>query len=694
MKTLQSKKEAKKLLEKMLRRNDLKNAEVFFRHLISKNFLTKLEIEEINFFFFYLTKKYENAYSVGKALENRIDQSGIFLNLMGVIAKKLKMYDTAIIYFERAIAKSLLLTKKTISENKILEFKENVVINISSNQKYMITDENIKVLENLLEVHIELHNTELVSSILNKLYINDAPDTVSSPVWKVLYDFGVGQTLASKRQALEYSQIDSVYRLLLKIGDFYLKDGNHIFAKNCFLAASELKPTLYPAYFLCGVIYLHQQNLSEARRYFELALRFSPNNPKILLNLGIAFHGLKNVSNSLYLFSLASEIDITLESAYLNIGNILSDYEKYSHAELFFLKVIELNKTSLNGHNNLGKCLAKQRRYAEAIDAFNNSLAINPKQTDTHWNKALSEISLGNFLDGWKNYDSRINRPEFKVTEIAQKPLFPIESIRESRSILVISEQGYGDIIQMSRFVYLLSHNFETIFFKVPHLLKRLFNFSNHVQIVSASPNSEDYDGVIFASSLPHFCGINSSNIPQYHNVFNSEIYDDAANFATGLSVAAQNIGIAWFGNPKYSADFYRSIDFEFLKPLLKLKVIWHSLQVNYRLQDRLSEVTGAVIIDHAEHLKDFKDTAILINKLDLVICVDTAVAHLSGALGKRTFLLLPQICDYRWALHDTTTPWYESVTIFRQKVQGDWVSVIDEVTERLTYELPNIDTR
>jgi len=682
-------KRATLILERLLKQNQLERSERLINYLESKKILSVSDLDRARLFLFFLQKKYLNAYFIGRRFLSSAAACHTSLNLMGLISIELDNTQQAVEYFKLAIRCSV-SDPILGNRNKLDNFEKKKCGN--GDLKRSINSRNLEAFENLITLLIKINNENEIESILSDVPQQSSFKSKDLPYWECLSRIRADLPLAEKNITGLQPIIKRIYRLLVKIGDYYLKKNDSVAIKY-FQEAANLDVGDYRANFGLGLIALKNKQSECARNHFEIALQAAPTNPKTMINLGIALYDLQRVSDALYLFCKAVEFDNTLEQAYLNIGNILFDYEQYQDAESFYLKTLALNRWSINGYNCLGKCFAKQQKYKEAIKAFQTSLNLDDSQDDIVWNKSLSELSTGNFLSGWKGYESRLLRPQYQSAHIElQKPFFPSSDIKHLKSVLVLSEQGYGDIIQMARFVYQLSKHFSEIFFMVPPPLKPLFRTTERVKIIDILPNSALFDGYIFSSSLPHFLQTTSEEIPGYEEIFNVE-RGAVHSIFTEKTFSETNIGICWFGNSKYAADFHRSIDSEAMKTLWSVNVRWHSLQVTYKDDESRAELRRLNIIDYADQLRNFKDTAQLIDRLDMVISVDTAVAHLSGALGKLTFLLLPKICDYRWALSESTTPWYKSIHIFRQKVQGEWGPVIEEVAQLLTRKLKATDT-
>jgi hypothetical protein len=294
----------------------------------------------------------------------------------------------------------------------------------------------------------------------------------------------------------------------------------------------------------------------------------------------------------------------------------------------------------------------------------------------------LARLLTGNLVDGFKDYEWRFKLPGFLGVQ-QNIPLWKGQSLT-GKTILINSEQGYGDTIQFSRYASMLSDRGAKVILETHKPLARLFEVMDELDQVivrGAKPIHADFQVPIM--SLPHRFGTTLDTIPAevpYLQSLSVPIFDITSKTQTV-------IGIAWAGNPKHKNSWAanRSLEITSLNPLFDIPdIFWVSLQVDERHIEAASVHKKEILYDTRDQIEDFADTAAVISGLDLIITVDTAVAHLAGALGKPVWVLLSFAADWRWLLDRDDSPWYPTMKLFRQKAPGDWKSVISSVREAL----------
>ena len=285
----------------------------------------------------------------------------------------------------------------------------------------------------------------------------------------------------------------------------------------------------------------------------------------------------------------------------------------------------------------------------------------------------------GDLLGGFEEYEWRWQLPEFTVRH-RNIPLWEGQSLVE-KSILVCSEQGYGDTIQFVRYAPMLADQGAHVFLETQEPLKRLLGPVDGVeQVITRGVGSVSADFRIPIMSLPHRFSTTLDQIPSdvpYIPLPPALVVDVSP-------VAKTTIGIAWAGRSTHKNDANRSLEVASLKPLFDLTdIAWVSLQIDDRHDEAVIRAKED-LYDIRDKIRDFTDTAAAIAAMDLVLTVDTAVAHLAGALGKPVWVLLPFAPDWRWLLDRDDSPWYPTMKLFRQETPGDWEGVINRVVEAL----------
>ncbi|HXP95983.1 MAG TPA: tetratricopeptide repeat protein [Telmatospirillum sp.] len=344
----------------------------------------------------------------------------------------------------------------------------------------------------------------------------------------------------------------------------------------------------------------------------------------------------------------------------------------------------------------LGKALTELGYPAEALLSYRTSLAIEPGFALAHWNLALALLTDGDFVNGWREYEWRWHWDKFpEVKRRLPAPEWRGQPLAGKR-IVVYAEQGYGDATQFSPLVRRLAAEAGSLLFEVTSPQVRLFRESfdgGNIMVIERSANPHlvrthlDFDYVVSLMSLPERMGLSLDDLPLAIDYL-KPMAGDKARWSERLAPArGLKVGLVWAGRPTHSDDRKRSLPLATLARLFDVEgAAWLSLQVGPATA-QLSAIETP-IRDLSADLHDFADTAAAIANLDLIITVDTAVAHLAGGLGKPTWVLLPRITDWRWGGESADTPWYPTMRLFRQAAIGDWDPVIERVRHALVDHL------
>ena len=377
-------------------------------------------------------------------------------------------------------------------------------------------------------------------------------------------------------------------------------------------------------------------------------------------------------------------------------GNLAMAYDKIGEEEESaknFIKALSINPTydkAYLAHYNLGIYFKDKGRFYEALEHYNKSIELNNNFFEAHWNKSLILLLLGKFDEGWKEYEYRFKKENPIDSRKFNKQKWEGSSLK-NKKILIVSEQGFGDNIQFIRYLALIKEKQGYIILECKKELKKLFETLSYVDKIIEKENkipNIDFDFYIHLMSLPMLFKTNLNNLPNKppYLKINANLSNELKEKLTGKF----KIGMVWKGNPKHPDDKNRSIDFNKFKTLIdKFKLFKNislfSLQKN--AEDNSEGLKNYSITDLSSYINDFVDTASIIKELDLVISVDTSVAHLTGALDKPVWTLLSFIPDFRWMLNRDDSPWYPNMKLFRQPKPGDW----DSVFEKIIIELKDV---
>ena len=431
----------------------------------------------------------------------------------------------------------------------------------------------------------------------------------------------------------------------------------------------------------------HQEgNLIQADSIYKKILNKNPNNPDALHLSGLILHQQGKHQEAIELLKKAIYIKPNIAIYH---GNLAMAYQSLGNEEdssIHFNKALEIDPKYDNAHlanYNLGIDLAEKGKFSEAIKHYNKAIELSPNIADSHWNKSLILLLRGEFKNAWANYEYRFKKQNPTDSREFGKSKWKGQHLN-NRKILIATEQGFGDSIQFIRYLPLVKEKGGHVIFECKKELISLFNnFPGINQLVEKDNNiplNVEYDYYIHLMSLPGIFNTTIKAIP------NKIPYLKAnpslqKNLSSKFQTDKLKIGIAWAGNPEQENDKNRSATLDIFKPLKKIPNIrLFSLQVGKPSE----QLNDPEIIDLSPHIKDFADTATLIENLDLIISIDTSVAHLAGAMGKPTWVLLTKIPDWRWLLNRTDTPWYPTMKLFRQKIKGSWEPVITEICSNI----------
>jgi len=463
-----------------------------------------------------------------------------------------------------------------------------------------------------------------------------------------------------------------------------------IFVEN----ALAINPNLVGGWSNKGVTLKELKRYDEAIAHFDKALSLKPDYAEAYSNKGNALYELKRYDEAIAYFDKALSLKPDYPEAWSNKGSTLHELIRYEEAIAHYDKALSLKPDYAEGWSNKGVTLNELKRYDEAIAHYDKALSLKPDHHEASWNKSLSLLLQGDFDNGLPLYESRWYSE--KISVIAGKRLFEkptwlgVESLKD-KTILLYGEQGFGDFIQFCRYAKLVADLGAKVILEVPQPLAGLMkDLEGVTQLVIKGKELPFFDYQCPLLSLPLVFKTNLFNIPNAISYIKIDSHPNKIlEWKTRLGPKLKpRVGLAWSGNPNHRNDHNRSLLLADILPFLATQFEYVSLQKEVREVDKLTLNSNTHILNFASHLNDFVDTAALIENLDLVISVDTSVAHLSGALGKKVWTLLQNVPDWRWLLDREDSPWYPSMKLYRQISIGDWNGVLDRVKSDLSGNL------
>lgn len=470
----------------------------------------------------------------------------------------------------------------------------------------------------------------------------------------------------------DYPQQANVLYLL---GLIHHQRGNLKAAVQWYLRAIAAQPDYADAHNNLGVLLVQQGNLQEAIRHYRAALQSQPNNPRARANLGVLLHQLGQFDEAIAHYQTALQLDPHFAAAHSNLGHALKELGQLDVAIAHYQQAQQLMPTNPDAYRDLGDALQEQGQIQAALEIYNRAIAFAPNHFEVNGSRIRALLVSGNLQAGFAEYD-RWRLATAPQPRLFAQPLWD-GSWLNGCPILLYAEAGagYGDSLQFIRYAPLVAASGGRIVVECPLALVRLFQTMPTLEQVIA--HGEPLPAVAVQASLlslPRILGTTLETIP------NRVPYLTAGEPpAQRLTNWRPQVGIVWGGNPEHLNDRERSCPFQALKPILQVpQVAFYSLQMGpHRAEWCLEECP---MQDLSDRLADFADTAAVIEQLDLVITVDTAVAHLAGAMGKPVWILLAFAADWRWLMHRVDSPWYPTARLFRQPRRRDWASVCQQV--------------
>jgi tetratricopeptide (TPR) repeat protein len=446
--------------------------------------------------------------------------------------------------------------------------------------------------------------------------------------------------------------------------------------------AVELNPKNPQAWLNYGKSAFNLGRHDEALAHYDRALQLKPDYYEALVNKGVTLHELKQFSEALAHYDRALLLKPDACNTHMNLGITFHALQRDDEALTHYDRALQLKPDYPEALVNRGLSLHDLNRFDEAIAHYDRALQLKPDYYEASWNKSISLLTKGDLENGFLLYEVRRKTKQvLKIIGGARSFSSPAWRGTESlvgKTIFLYGEQGFGDCIQFSRYAKLVANLGATVILEVPPALVPIMNNLTGVsRVISMGEELPSFDFHSAIMSLPAIFKTNLSNIPcanQYINIdhHSNKLIEWRDRFGAKTK---PRIGLAWSGNLSHANDSNRSLLLNSILPYLPAGFNYVSLQKEVRPEDKLALEANPNILNFSESLNDFLDTAALICQLDLVISVDTSVAHLSAALGKKTWILIPFVPDWRWLLDREDNPWYSSVKLYRQTSIGNWAS-------------------
>lgn len=467
---------------------------------------------------------------------------------------------------------------------------------------------------------------------------------------------------------------------IIEVDNGNLEHGVSLLDKS--LAANSAQPTAHcNRAFALAKLERHEEALASYDRAISLKpdyLKANSQRAKLLVAMQKPEQALAQFDEIIRLMPENAE-------AYASRGNLLKHLDRNVDALASYDAALRHNPGLPEVHNNRGKVLRDLGRYAEALASYDRAIALRPNYATAQTNKSLILLLTERFAEGWQLFEWRWKGAKNERARKFLKPLWLGGGDLRGKRLFVWSEQGLGDLIQFCRFIPLLLALGCRVVIEVPKALIPLIGTlgSDFDIVEKGNKQIGEFDFHCPLMSLPLALDIDLSNLPA-PICYLATLPERRTVWRQRLGpLKTLRVGLAWSGSPTHNNDLNRSMRLQVLAPLFDLPIEFHVVQKGVRPEDENS-LASFSIQSHESDLNDFADTAALVESLDLVLSVDTSLAHLAGALGKEVWIMLAHVPDYRWLLEREDCPWYPTARLFRQPDIGDWRSVVEQIKSAL----------
>ena len=477
------------------------------------------------------------------------------------------------------------------------------------------------------------------------------------------------------------------------LGDVFLSQGRIDESILCFRNVLRLDPNFVEAYYLLSVALIKKDLLDEAMQSLLIALKLRPDYTDALYQAGYIFGRQNKPDEAIACFEKLIEIEPERTEALFAFGAALGVVDREDEAIACYRKVLKIAPDYVYALHNLGALLKEQGKTEQAMNAYRKAIEINSDLVGPHWNLSHALLLTGDFKAGWKEFEWRLKAGDWQKANLrpCNVPLWKGESFA-GKTLFIHDEQGLGDTIQFVRYLPMVKALGGDVILETQKSLMGLFKNSPGIdRLIPRSADGSlptDMDFYVPLLSLPAIFNTTLDTIPDTVPYLHADV-DKTKYWQERFSADGFKVGIVWAGGPKLLNDRNRSCRlklFESLTKIIGVRLI--GMQKGEAAEQVRDLPPGIEVFNYGPELEDFTDTMGLIENMDLIISVDTAVAHLAGAMGKPVWLVLPFSPDWRWFMNRTDSPWYPSMRIYRQKKKGDWASVFNRIGKDLQRQI------
>jgi tetratricopeptide (TPR) repeat protein len=576
------------------------------------------------------------------------------LHLMGLLCVASKQYDLAIEWFATAIRQ----------KGDVADYFVNLGMALHRKERF---DEAIKCYDRALmlnpgQIEIWLRMAELLQ---RQKRFDEA-----------IKSFDRALTLDNERADIWY-----------RMGEILQQQKRTDEALLSFDQALKVKPDYREAANASGLLYFEAKRYEEALACFVKSAEIDPGQAGAFNFISRCQWRMRRFDDALASVRKAHEIAPDNPEIIKNVGLLLQWLSRHEEAMVWLEKALALRPDFPQALNDRSASLLALRRIDEAFADIDRTIALDPECPDYHWNRSLAQLLIGNFDDGWqgREWGRKSTLVSFVDRKFVQPRWFGQEPIA-GKTILLHSDEGLGDTIQFSRYAAMVAGLGARVVLEVqPALYTLLAGLDGVWRCLCKDDELPDFDLHCPLSGLPLAFKTTLETIPAAGSYLPPLPKARLMEWEDRLGPHDRlRVGLVWSGNPLHTNDVNRSTSLRQMSVILVDRARFYSLQKQPRPQDKAALLERGNVVDLSEHLTDFVETAAVISHLDLVVTVDTSVAHLAAALGRPTWILLPHTPDYRWLLDRDDSPWYPSVRLFRQDERRTYDSALARVREAL----------
>jgi FKBP-type peptidyl-prolyl cis-trans isomerase 2 len=468
-------------------------------------------------------------------------------------------------------------------------------------------------------------------------------------------------------------------------------DGNHPLAGKDLIFDIELIDIVKAGpdaaqYFQLGVLLQDKNEFDEAITCYLKAITIDPGMFEAYYNTAVAYQEKGQLDDAIAFYKQTIELNLNHEKACLNLGISLKEKGQFEEAIKFFEKAIQIKPDYAIAYYNLGNVYVAKGQFDKAMQFYQKAIDLNPNYAEAHLNVAQLNLLFGNLEDSWKGFEwgwqvegdisrRNFNQPPWDGSDVS------------GHTVLLYTDQGFGDTIQFIRYAPLIAQRGARVVIECQAELMSLIQTVEDIQqVIVQGKQLPDFDLHCHILSLPDVFKTTLETIPSKIPY----IFPDTSKVKMWRDLiqtdrTSLRVGLTWSGDPGFKKGQSRSCTIEIFSRLGQLHdITYYSLQKGETSQQAYNPPQEMQLINYTDKISDFADTAALIMNLDLVISIDTSVAHLAGALGKKVWTLIPFVPDWRWMLDREDSPWYPTMRLFRQSSPGDWETVMDRVAQAL----------